>query len=124
MILNVGDAVSIQISPEDSGNAIVNALSISTGNAAPDPVKEEPDNATDAGGTEPTTPTEGNSKKKDGRHHSCLPSFFVLKRNKKCPNKLHIHSMIFRECNLFLGTHQRSVFPRFAPSAMDDSPAR
>ena len=58
VILNVGDAVSIQISPEDSGNAIVNALSISTGNAAPDPVKEEPDNATDAGGTEPTTPTE------------------------------------------------------------------
>ena len=54
----MGDAVSIQISPEDSGNAIVNALSISTGNAAPDPVKEEPDNATDAGGTEPTTPTE------------------------------------------------------------------
>lgn len=43
VILNVGDAVSIQISPEDSGNAIVNALSISTGNAAPDPVKEEPD---------------------------------------------------------------------------------
>ena len=58
VILNVGDAVSIQISPEDSGNAIVNALSISTGNAAPDPVKEEPANAPAAGGTDPPTPTE------------------------------------------------------------------
>ena len=58
VILNVGDAVSIQISPEDSGNAIVNALSISSGDAAPDPVEEEPDNTTDTGGTEPTTLAE------------------------------------------------------------------
>ena len=42
VILNVGDKVTIQISPEDSENAIINALSISTG-AAPDPV-ETPEN--------------------------------------------------------------------------------
>ena len=42
VILNVGDKVTIQISPEDGENAIINALSISTG-AAPDPV-ETPEN--------------------------------------------------------------------------------
>lgn len=41
VILNVGDSVTIQVSPEDSKNAIVNALSISTGTAAPDPVDRE-----------------------------------------------------------------------------------
>lgn len=40
VILNVGDKVTIQVSPEDSKNTIVNALSISTG-TTPDPVERE-----------------------------------------------------------------------------------
>lgn len=57
VILNVGDAVSIQF-PRRTPAMPVNALSFPRETQAPDPVKEEPDNATDAGGTEPTTPTE------------------------------------------------------------------
>lgn len=57
VILNVGDQVTIQITPSEENSAIVNALSISTGKAKPDPV--ETDNGNDTGGTtEPTEPAE------------------------------------------------------------------
>ena len=57
VILNVGDQVTIQITPSEENAAIVNALSISTGKAKPDPV--ETDNGNDTGGTtEPTEPAE------------------------------------------------------------------
>lgn len=57
VILNVGDQVTIQVTPGEEDAAIVNALSISTGKAKPDPV--ETDTANDTGGTtEPTEPAE------------------------------------------------------------------
>ncbi len=57
VILNVGDQVTIQITPGEEDTAIVNALSISTGKTTPDPV--ETDTASDTGGTtEPTEPAE------------------------------------------------------------------
>ena len=52
VVLNVGDQVSIQTSPEENKNAIVNALSISTGDKKPDPVADEPAAAPPAEGAD------------------------------------------------------------------------
>ena len=54
VILNVGDAVSIQIAPDDAANAIINAISISRGDTKPDPVETEQP-------TEPAAPEENPS---------------------------------------------------------------
>lgn len=57
VILNVGDQVTILVTPGTEDAAIINALSISTGKAKPDPV--ETDASTDTGAAaEPAEPAE------------------------------------------------------------------
>ena len=54
--LNVGDSVTIQVSPEGSDQSIVDASSITTGAAEPDPVETTED--TEPASDSETTPTE------------------------------------------------------------------
>lgn len=59
VILNVGDAVSIQVAPDDASNAIVNAISISTGQTKPDPVEtQQPADPADPSEEDAGAPTE------------------------------------------------------------------
>lgn len=59
VILNVGDAVSIQVAPDDASNAIVNAISISTGQTEPDPVgTQQPADPADPSEEDAGAPTE------------------------------------------------------------------
>ncbi len=59
VILNVGDAVSIQVAPDDASNAIVNAISISTGQTEPDPVEtQQPADPADPSEEDAGAPTE------------------------------------------------------------------
>lgn len=59
VILNVGDAVSIQVAPDNASNAIVNAISISTGQTKPDPVEtQQPADPADPSEEDAGAPTE------------------------------------------------------------------
>lgn len=50
--LNVGDGVTVQVSPGDGEQPIVDAVSITSGGTVPDPVEEEPED------TSPTSPPD------------------------------------------------------------------